>query len=75
MIELTICLVFFLLGLSLGLMVKPDEVTKITYGVELEDDGETAVVYFRTPEHKGELVTVLAQDGGDLRVFKEKEKI
>lgn len=75
MIELTICLVFFLLGLSLGLMVKPDEVTKITYGVEIEDDGETAVVYFKAPEHKGELVTVLAQDGDDLRVFKEKEKI
>ena len=75
MIELTICLVFFLLGLSLGLMVKPDEVTKITYGVEIEDDGETAVVYFKTPEHKGELVTILTQDGDKLKIFKEEKEI
>ena len=55
MIELTICLVFFLLGLSLGLMVKPDEVTRITYGVEIEDDGKPRSCILEHPNTKASL--------------------
>lgn len=75
MMEFTICLVVFLLGLSIGLIVKPDEVTKVTYGVEIEDDGKTTIAYFILPKHRGELVTVLVHDGDKVRVFKEEKEI
>ena len=59
----------------MAIILKPDEVTKISYGVEIEDDGTTAVLYLKAPEHKGDIVSVLVEDKETLKVFKEKEEI
>lgn len=42
--------------------------------IEIEDDGQTAVIYFKAPEHRGEIVTIILNDG-DLKIFKESERI
>ena len=43
--------------------------------IEIEDDGETAVLYLKAPEHKGVILTVLISDGDELGVYRKKEEI
>ena len=75
MIPFLSCLFCALIGFCVGMMMKPDQVTKVSYGVEIEDDGETTVFYFEAPEHKGKIKSVLVGDCDRVRVFEEKEII